>query len=155
MARLRHPQTFYTDHGSDFTSRHLEQVAADLPMVLVFSTAGMPRGRGRIERFFQTVNQLCLCTAAGLRAGGHATDRHRVLTLAELDERLHRFLVEDYHRRVHGETGMAPQARWEAGGFLPRLPESTEQLDLLLLTVAKPAASTRTGSTSRGCAIST
>lgn len=36
----------------------LEQVAADLPMVLVFSTPGMPRGRGRIERFFQTVNQL-------------------------------------------------------------------------------------------------
>ena len=32
---------------------------------------------------------------------------------------------------------MAPQERWEAGGFLPRLPESPEQLDLLLLTVAK------------------
>ena len=59
------------------------------------------------------------------------------MTLAELDARLHRFLVEDYHQRVHGETGMAPQARWEAGGFLPRLPESLEQLDLLLLTVAK------------------
>ena len=27
--------------------------------------------------------------------------------------------------------------RWEGGGFLPRLPESLEQLDLLLLTVAK------------------
>jgi putative transposase len=60
------------------------------------------------------------------------------VTLAELDARLHRFLVEDYHHRVHGETGMAPQARWEAGGFLPRLPESAAQLDLLLLTVAKP-----------------
>jgi putative transposase len=32
---------------------------------------------------------------------------------------------------------MLPQARWTAGGFLPRLPESLEQLDLLLLTVAK------------------
>ena len=42
-----------------------------------------------------------------------------------------------YHQRVHGETGGAPQARWDAGGFLPRLPESAEQLDLLLLTVAK------------------
>jgi putative transposase len=28
--------------------------------------------------------------------------------------------------------------RWEDGGFLPRLPNSLEQLDLLLLTVAKP-----------------
>ncbi|MEU4516695.1 Mu transposase C-terminal domain-containing protein [Nonomuraea wenchangensis] len=33
---------------------------------------------------------------------------------------------------------MAAQARWEAGGFIPRMPDSLEQLDLLLLTVAKP-----------------
>jgi putative transposase len=131
------PQTFYTDHGADFTSRHLEQVAADLHMVLVFSTAGQPRGRGRIERFFATVNQLFLCTLPGYAPEG--TPRPAAtLTLAELDARLHRFLVEDYHQRIHGETGLAPQARWEAGGFLPRLPESPEQLDLLLLTVAKP-----------------
>ncbi len=30
-----------------------------------------------------------------------------------------------------------PKARWEAGGFLPRMPDSLERLDLLLLTVAK------------------
>ena len=34
-------------------------------------------------------------------------------------------------------TGQAPQARWEAGGFLPRMPDSLERLDLLLLTVAR------------------
>ena len=36
------PETFYNDHGSDFTSHHLEQVAADLHMAVVFSTAGKP-----------------------------------------------------------------------------------------------------------------
>ena len=131
------PATFYTDHGSDFTSRHLEQVAADLQMVLVFSTVGQPRGRGRIERFFATVNQLFLCTLPGYAPPGTPPPGESVLTLAELDERFHRFVVENYHHRVHGETGMAPQARWEASGFLPRLPESAAQLDLLLLTVAK------------------
>jgi putative transposase len=130
------PQVFYTDHGSDFTSRHLEQVAADLQMILVFSTVGQPRGRGRIERFFETVNQLFLCTLPGYAPPG-SPPTVPVLTLADLDARLHRFVVEDYHQRVHGETGAAPQARWEAGGFLPRLPNSAEQLDLLLLTVAK------------------
>ena len=34
------PQVLYTDHGSDFTSQHLEQVAADLKIRLIFSTAG-------------------------------------------------------------------------------------------------------------------
>ncbi|MFP5380546.1 MAG: DDE-type integrase/transposase/recombinase, partial [Vicinamibacteria bacterium] len=54
------PDVFYTDHGSDFTSRHIEQVAADLKMRLVFSLPGQPRGRGKIERLFNTINQMCL-----------------------------------------------------------------------------------------------
>lgn len=54
------PDLFYTDHGSDFRSHHLEQVCVDLKIQLIHSTVGMPRGRGRIERFFRTVNQLLL-----------------------------------------------------------------------------------------------
>ncbi len=54
------PDTFYTDHGSDFDSQHREQVSADITMQLVFSWPGRPRGRGRIERFFDTVNQMFL-----------------------------------------------------------------------------------------------
>jgi len=61
------PASFYTDHGSDFTSLHLEQVGADLKMKLVFSEAGMPRGRGRIERFFRTVNQVLFAACRGIR----------------------------------------------------------------------------------------
>ncbi len=56
------PGVFYTDHGTDFTSQHLEQVAADLKMRLVFSTKGEPRGK--IERFFATVNKLALAPLA-------------------------------------------------------------------------------------------
>ena len=130
------PEEFYTDHGSDFTSRRLEQVAADLHIVLHFSTKGQPRGRGRIERFFETVNQLFLCTLPGYAPAGSPIPEP-VLTAPELDRRLQRFIVDDYQQRVQSETGEPPQARWEAGGFLPQLPESLEQLDLLLLTVAK------------------
>ncbi len=131
------PETFYTDHGSDFTSHHLEQVAADLPMALVFSTAGKPRGRGKIERIFETVNQRFLCHQPGYTPAGPPPGR-AVLTLPELDGRLRAYFVETYHREPHSETGVPPQTRWEADGFLPRLPESLEQLDLLLLTVARP-----------------
>ena len=132
------PNVFYTDHGSDFTSRHLEQVAADIKMQLVFSIAGQPRGRGKIERFFGTVNQLFLATLPGYTPPGTAPPAVPTLTLSELETRFRSFIVADYHRRVHGETGTSPEARWVASGFLPRLPESLEQLDLLLLTVASP-----------------
>jgi putative transposase len=36
------PDIFYTDHGSDFISQHMEQVSADIKMQLVFSQPGRP-----------------------------------------------------------------------------------------------------------------
>jgi len=36
------PGLLYSDHGSDFTSRHMDQVCADLHVQLVHSTAGQP-----------------------------------------------------------------------------------------------------------------
>ena len=131
------PAVFYTDHGSDFTSRHLEQVAADLKMRLIFSQVGEPRGRGKIERFFQTVDQRFLCTLPGYAPAGPPMGTPS-LTLPELTNRFRTFVLDDYHQQPHSEMGMAPQARWEQGGFLPHLPDSLEQLDLLLLTVATP-----------------
>jgi putative transposase len=130
------PATFYTDHGSDFTSTHIEQVAADLGMQLVCSQPGQPRGRGKVERFFGTVNQLLLSELPGYAPQG-AVAAAPSLTLPALDMRFHAWLLDTYHDKVHSETGQAPAHRWEAGGFLPRMPASLEQLDLLLLTVAK------------------
>jgi hypothetical protein len=125
------------DHGSDFTSRHLEQVSADLKIRLIFSMAGRPRGRGRIERFFSTVDEMFLCELDGYAPpGGKVRGRPR-LTLAELDSRFRSFLLEVYHRRKSAKTKTPPAERWEANGFLPRMPESLEQLDLLLIQVAK------------------
>lgn len=114
---------FYTDHGSDFTSTHLEQVCADLKMVPVFSQPGMPRGRGRIERLFHTIEQLLLCRLPGYAPKGTPPPTP-TLTLSTFEVHLHAFMVEEYHQRPHGETGIPPQERWDAGGFLPRLPES-------------------------------
>jgi putative transposase len=130
------PSHFYSDHGSDFTSEHLEQVSIDLEMSLIFSEPGMPRGRGKIERFFRTLNQMLLCGLPGYTPAGLPPD-HAVLALSVFEAKLQQFILDQYHQTPHSETGEPPQARWEGGGFLPRLPESLEQLDLLLLTVAK------------------
>jgi putative transposase len=124
------PEVLYTDNGSDFTSNHLEQVAADLKMRLVFSTPGKPQGRGRIERFFRSVNEMFLCDLDGYT---RRSRRKPSLTLSQLDEQFRTFLLEVYHRRASSEGRLPPNQRWEEGGFLPRMPESLEQLDLLLL----------------------
>jgi putative transposase len=62
------PEILYTDNGSDFTSKHLEQVAVDLKIRLIFSTPGKPQGRGRVERFFRTLNEMFLCDLGRLHA---------------------------------------------------------------------------------------
>ena len=130
------PSVFYSDHGSDFTSKHMEQVAADLPMELIFSQVSIPRGRGKIERFFRSVNQLLLQDLPGYAPKG-STGVKATLTLPAFEQHFRTWLLEDYHTRVHEETKCQPAERWEAGGFVPRMPKSLEQLDLLLLTVAK------------------
>ncbi|GHO71551.1 DDE-type integrase/transposase/recombinase [Ktedonobacter sp. SOSP1-52] len=130
------PTVFYTDHGSDFTSKHLEQVAGDIGMELVFSKIGVPRGRGKVERFFRSVDQLFLQDVPGYSPKGYP-EAKAVFTLPAFEQRFRKWLLEDFHHRVHSETGFIPKDRWEAGGYVPRMPTSLEQLDLLLLTVAK------------------
>ena len=129
------PEVLYTDHGSDFTSQHIEQVAADLKIRLIFSTVGKPRGRGKIERFFASLSQVFLSRLKG--PGRPGKQRPALLALAELSRELESYLVDEYLVSPHSTTGQAPQTRWEAGGFLPQMPESLEKLDLLLLTVPK------------------
>jgi len=131
------PEVLYTDHGSDFTSRHLEQVGADLKIRLVFSIPGKPRGRGRIERFFRTLNEMFLCELPGYTVAGGGIRGKAKLTLADFDARLRAFFLDVYQNRKCEETKTPPAQRWAAGGFLPRMPESLEQLDLLLVCVAK------------------
>jgi len=79
------PEVLYTDHGSDFTSRHLEQVSADLKIRLIFSMPGKPRGRGRIERFFSTVNEMFLCELAGYAPEGGAVRGKPTFTLEKFE----------------------------------------------------------------------
>ncbi len=130
------PSTFYTDNGSDFISQHMEQIAADLKIALIFSLPGAPRGRGKIERFFGTVQQMLLPELPGYAPKG-SQGIVPGLTLPAFERLFRAWLLDDYQQRLQSEIGSAPQARWEAEGFLPRMPDSLEQLDLLLLTVAK------------------
>jgi putative transposase len=129
------PDVLYVDHGSDFTSIHLEQVAVDLHFQLVFSTVGRPQGRGKVERLFGTLNTECLAALPGSLRQGHPTTPPR-LSLSELDTIIGDYFLGIYNHRPHHETGLAPIKAWLGQGWLPRMPNSLEELDLLLVMVA-------------------
>ena len=138
------PEVLHVDHGSAFTSHHIAQVAADLHIRLVHSTIARPQGRGKVERLFGTITSELLPELPGhLVAGVQANPP--ALTLPELDERIHGWVLETYHQRVHTETRLTPHRAWLADGWLPRSPDSLQALDLLLVMVATPRRVHRDG----------
>ena len=137
------PDVLYVDHGSDFTSDQLAHTAIDLHIRLIHSTVARPQGRGKIERFFGTINTELLATLPGHITEGHPWPTPK-LSLAALDSALDAF-VATYNDRTHSELGTSPRSAWIADGWLPRMPKTLEDLDRLLLTVAKTRVVRRDG----------
>src|SRR5699024_10155913 len=67
-----------------------------------------------------------------------------VLDLPGLDRAVGEF-VGQYNQRTHTAIRTSPKVAWIAEGWLPRLPESLEELDGLLLRVGKPRSVERDG----------
>ena len=137
------PDILHVDHGSDFTSHHLERTAIELRIRIIHSTVGRPQGRGKIERYFRTINTELLTTLPGRLGSGRRTP-HPVLELAALDQAIGAF-ISTYNERPHRELRVSPRDAWVAEGWLPRMPDSLEQLDGLLLTVPKNRVVQRDG----------
>jgi len=129
------PNILHVDHGSDFTSHHLERTAIALHIRIIHSAVGRPQGRGKIERFFGTLNTELLSTLPGHLGPGTRTPAP-VLDLPALDRTMGAFITT-YNDRQHSELGVSPRDAWVADGWLPRMPDSLEELDGLLLTVPK------------------
>jgi putative transposase len=94
---------------------------------------GRPRGRGKIERFFRSLSQILLARLPGYQPAG--SQAAATLSLGQIASEIEDYIVREYNVTPHRATGQTPQARWEAGAFLPQMPESLGHLDLLLLTV--------------------
>lgn len=130
------PDRLHIDRGRDFTSKHLAQVATDLQIQLAFATPYLPRAKGKVERIFDTFNMQIWCELPGY-VGNSLQDRpeiiHPELTIGEVEAYLVAFIVNHYHHEVHSTTGEPPFSRWQQPDFIPRLPGSARELDLLLM----------------------
>lgn len=130
------PDVLYVDHGPDFTSNHLSQTGKDLHFQIIYSTVARPQGRGKVERIFGIIKTELLADLPGYITEGQRHPKP-VLTLPELDAYIGSFIADTYHQREHPEIKATPHQTWLDDGWLPRLPETVDDLNLLLLTVAK------------------
>jgi len=109
------PDHVYVDNGSAFVDAWLLRACAKLGIKLIHSTPGRPQGRGKIERFFRTVEQeFCIEIAGRDGEPGRA-----VAGLAEMNRLFTAWIEQVYHQRIHSETGHPPLQRWMTGAPFP------------------------------------
>ena len=104
-----------------YQSRVFRNACMELGVRHISSTAYRPNGKGKIEKFWQCVDNEFLLEL-----------EHRpVQDLAEMNRRFQAWLEEVYHQRKHSETGQTPTARFASVDIAPL--ERPERLAELFL----------------------
>lgn len=96
------PQKFYVDNGACYKAINLEQILAQLGVILTHSRPYTPEGRGKIERWFRYVRQDFLPMHAD-----------RPISLEEINGCLEEW-VDSYNGKPHSSIGMTPYDRYKA-----------------------------------------
>lgn len=97
------PSKLYIDNGSIYRSDQLNLICAKLGIQQVFSMPYSPSGKGKCERFWQTV-QKSFIPEVKLR---------KVKNISELNDLFYAWLYHEYHNKYHSGIEMTPLERWE------------------------------------------
>ncbi len=149
------PEVIQPDHGRDFLSSAIEISCAYLGIQIDPDPPHYPNRKGKVERFFETLDDGCLRLLAGHRAahcgslGAAEKILPALLTLTELRTEIERFLIEEYHQRIHRELKAAPADRWSETVRL-RLPTCDDALCVLLMPANETRIVQNTGISFRG-----
>lgn len=109
------------DNGLEFHARALEAGAGRYGIDIQFCPRRKPWYKGKIERFFGTLNTGLLADMKGktfssvLLKGDYDPAKHAVMSLATLRRVLQIWIVDVYHQEVHSGLGMTPQEAWNNG----------------------------------------
>lgn len=141
---VQHPWPCYglmsslvSDNGPEFYAGGLDAACFDLNVKLLYCPVRKPRFKGTIERFLKTINYGFVHTLPGttlahfFERGDYDPQKHAVLTLAELQHVLEKWLLDIYAQEVHRRINAAPYVVWcrSAQDFPPYLPQ--EAVDLI------------------------
>lgn len=122
------PDKIYTDNGAAFRSQHLGIVCANLGLRLLHCKPYHSWSKGKIERFFLTVQTQFQPTLLF----------EPVRSLDALNRRFWQWLETAYHQREHGAlAGESPAQRFARLGTALRLLAPNVELDRLFLMRVK------------------
>jgi len=131
------PDAIRTDHGSIFVSDHFRAVLRDFGIDLLLSRGKKPTDNPHVERWHETlqraVQQLPGYKGRNTSERGRLVAEEALVTAAELEEHLRRFVALDYHRSWH--TGLViggePNARTSPLELWDIMLDVTGRIDVL------------------------
>lgn len=93
----------YVDNGATFISSQTQRILDTLGIILVHSRPYIPKGRGKIERFFRTMRDQFL----------RPIDQGAIVSIEDLNAKFHTWLESEYHRTPHsGIDNNTPLEAW-------------------------------------------
>ncbi|SPA45109.1 Integrase catalytic subunit (modular protein) [Cupriavidus taiwanensis] len=128
------------DNGLEFHAQDLEAACADIGTHLLYCQPRTPHLKGVIERFLKTLNYNFLHLVPGTTYAtygkrlGYDSVGKAVLTLHELQQVLHKWIVEVYGATYHRGINTAPLQRWKEGVAIdpPELAPDPQRLQVYL-----------------------
>ena len=119
-AILQHgiPEAIYVDNGSQFKSRgermnNFELFCQAYGIKVIYSTPYRPQGKGKIERFYETVENQFIAEVK------QKIQECPGYSLNQLNQDLATYLTSQYHNRIHGGTHEKPVDRFGQGTLRP------------------------------------
>jgi hypothetical protein len=131
------PGVVVVDEGTPFVNDDIQAICTDLKIAFKSPQAEMPRQRGKIERWFQTMDIRGLARFAGrafsnpMARGKYEALARACVTVEELAVLIVRFIVDQYHNAPHaGLGGEAPRACWLrlTKKYPPTVPPGRDQI---------------------------
>ena len=124
LLRYGKPKRIYSDNGKIYRSETLQYACAELGITLIHTQPYDPQSKGKIERFFKTVQTRF----------SPLLEMKPATSLQELNERFWKWLEKDYHRKPHASLdGKTPHEVFQSQVHVVSFVEDATWLDTVFL----------------------
>lgn len=128
------------DNGLEFHSHALTNACQSLGIVMCFSPRRTPWFKGKIERWFGTLNHDLAHKIAGttfsdiFERGDYNPAKQALITLSTLNTAIKQWICDVYHQRPHRTLQMSPDQRWRSSitSLDIKLPEDVADLEVIM-----------------------